>query len=348
MSQRSAAGSDLDQDLADLNINIDHSGDDDLVRGYGLDTNQYNETYFEGIDDAVAHEYFREDEEEETKPPVMPQEYYAQVDEFLNKPPPALGEEDKKKKKKAKDKSSIPQLPQLPSNEHKQKMDKVASKVYATQAPAAAPKAIDVNLLKEAFEYTDQLLRDAVVEEAYEKQRQAPAAKRSQATGNANGGSQFVKKFAAYTNEASMDDASLAYKASSNAQGPFPKSAPADLMSQTSSKAHKKSAGGMGALKMVRDLKHKSQASLEPSRKPPPAANTEFTVARETEVDKKRNPVDYDGLLANLQSGSHLEKLRKELAESQQSLAQSEAVVRNLTGMRSFGGGGGGKKKSSK
>mgnify|MGYP003353875718 CR=1 FL=1 len=50
------------------------------------------------------------------------------------------------------------------------------------------------------------------------------------------------------------------------------------------------------------------------------------------ETDSRRNPLNFDELVANFQNGTTLEKLRKELADSRSSLAQSETVIRELSG----------------
>lgn len=287
------------------------------------------------------------------KPPDMPVEFYHQIDQFLNKPPPSLeggnasNDKDRKKKKKqqqAADKpplpaedATLPNLPPAAGTERKpKKADKaVAGKVYAQPAPPAQ-RVIDPRLLKEAFEYTDQLLREAVVEEALEKQAQAVPS--SKGKGPSNG---IARKFAAAMESHAAHDedaASMAYSHSAGAM--FPRSAPAEMIStKRAGMGSKKGggSGGMGAVKMIRSLKNKAPAGDGPRRALPPPAE-DFVVARENEVDPKRHPVDFDNLVANFQSGASLDRLRKELADSQHSLAQSEEVVRKLTGLTTLGG----------
>eukprot|EP00981_Chlorochromonas_danica_P012327 scaffold4837_cov163-Ochromonas_danica.AAC.8 len=247
----------------------------------------------------------------------------------------------------------------------------ISSRVYDTIAPnqqtSSNAPAIDSQLLKEAFEYTDRLLREAVMEEVLEKQSVADPRQHGKHAGN-NGGdnsgtrqpkqsSRLVSKYAAYVEQRGQD---IAY----DNNGMFPKSAPAEVMRQESSKAHgdvgrkgmnkresnsgsgRSGSGGMGAVKMVRNLKSKSNqelttASAAPTtRRQQSLAGGDFVVTRETETDLKRIPVDFDSLLSNFQTGATLDKLRKELAESQQSLAQSELIVQQLTGLKSLGGAG--------
>jgi hypothetical protein len=181
------------------------------------------------------------------------------------------------------------------------------------------PRMIDSNLLNEAFAYTDQLLREAVIEEAQSMMNDSEAQKKQQY------------------------------------QEHQPRSAPADLLSATKkgieetygqqsiatgggggggSKKKKSSSNRVG---MVRNLKQKNNGfSSSSSTKPSFSQDNAFSVntnIHDTEgPDLKRNTVNYDELIFNFQSGSTLDKLRKELAQSKQSLAQSENVIRELSG----------------
>lgn len=322
--------SQLDHDLRALNIHIDEPNPDDLVRGYGLDTNQYTETYFDGMneEDDAGEEALELDD----RPPEMPQEFYAQIDSFLNKPPPSFATEDKKKKKTPKAAkastvdSTLPPVPMDGDKEKKKSKKAVTGKVYAQPPPAAAQeRSIDPQLLKEAFEYTDKLLREAVLEEASENPQ-------TQALQKPNKGSNaLARKIAAAAYHGGGNIGGGEVFRQEDSMRPYPMSAPAELPSNKP-KTSKKSliAGGMGTVKMIRNLKQRVDGA-------PRRPTEDFVVHREAEVDLKRNPVDFDTLLANFQSGSTLDKLRKELAESQQNLAQSEEVVRKLTGIKSLG-----------
>eukprot|EP01039_Chlorochromonas_danica_P006837 gene6837-7555_t len=396
----------LEKDLSDLNINLndyrnndnndygDDNDNNDIVRGYGLETNHHDvdeHDYFMHLNDNhdkhnrhyINEEYEIEEEYEleedvsnkEDKAPEMPQEFYQQIDDFLKKPPPNFTAKDVIKKK-SKNNNNNSHNNNSNSNRKKssislKKDNPISSRVYDTIAPnqqtSSNAPAIDSQLLKEAFEYTDRLLREAVMEEVLEKQSVADPRQHGKHAGN-NGGdnsgtrqpkqsSRLVSKYAAYVEERGQD---IAY----DNNGMFPKSAPAEVMRQESSKAHgdvgrkgmnkresnsgsgRSGSGGMGAVKMVRNLKSKSNqelttASAAPTtRRQQSLAGGDFVVTRETETDLKRIPVDFDSLLSNFQTGATLDKLRKELAESQQSLAQSELIVQQLTGLKSLGGAG--------
>jgi hypothetical protein len=114
-------------------------------------------------------------------------------------------------------------------------------------------------------------------------------------------------------------------------QQSLPRSAPADLEHDAHSNRvgvasiKKKSTGGINA---VRNLK-KQQG-------PPPQCQSQkrgdFSVVENSEADMRRNPLNFDDLVSNFQNGTTLERLKRELAESQRSLSQSETVIRDLSG----------------
>lgn len=87
-----------------LGITIDEESD--FCRGYGEETNKYNEKYFDQHE--LEEDYTGDDSEINDKAPEMPQQFYHEVDNFLNKPPPKLSNDDinnsSKKKKNAKKK----------------------------------------------------------------------------------------------------------------------------------------------------------------------------------------------------------------------------------------------------
>ncbi|RYY68463.1 hypothetical protein EON63_24790, partial [archaeon] len=138
----------LEAELAELNINLTgkQDGNDDLVRGYGLETNTFNEEYFgENCEnDQVSSDYMdygslvgEDDEGGLDKPPEMPQDFYDEVDMFLKKEPPRIHIDDtgvNKKKSKSKKAKGLP----VSGQEHDGNVDsgevlkkKVKSKVAA-------------------------------------------------------------------------------------------------------------------------------------------------------------------------------------------------------------------------
>lgn len=57
----------------------------------------------------------------------------------------------------------------------------------------------------------------------------------------------------------------------------------------------------------------------------------DFTVTAKVENDMKKNPIDFDSLLRNFETGATLTALRAELAQSKQSLASSESYIKSLS-----------------
>eukprot|EP01031_Cornospumella_fuschlensis_P037358 gene37358-45359_t len=385
----------LEAELAELNINLTgpRDGSEDLVRGYGLETNALNEGYFgEGENDQMSSDYMEygslvgeDDEGGLDKPPEMPQDFYDEVDMFLKKEPPRIHIDDagvNKKKGKPKKAKGLP----ISAQEQDSGVDtgealkkKVKSKVAAYRDGSAAAmganaggpsRPIDPSLLKEAFDYTDKLLKDAMLEEAYEKQMLQQQVKRenkgaahpvaiAQTSTHANpyGNAKPSKKSMHSSN--SVPDDLLSFVSN---KPTHPTSAPA-MLPPTHPPAHPptqlsaypvpasqpmKKSNSMQAVKMVRNLKNAPKPShnstnTKPSHSTPSTlVKSDFQVMTAQETSKEM--VNFEELVNNFTTGSTLEKLRRELAESQASLQKSEDVVMSLTGMKKAGGGGGRRK----
>lgn len=56
-----------------------------------------------------------------------------------------------------------------------------------------------------------------------------------------------------------------------------------------------------------------------------------FNTAMVGEQDLRKNPVDFDELVANFTTGATLQRLRKELEQSKASMADSQKHLRNLS-----------------
>ena len=315
-----------------------------------------NHETFQGDDDEDDEDGAYLDENgENDKAPEMSNEFYMEIDQFLKKPPPKVHLDDpgsgKKKKKKPlkqqkpshfppisqtsydlyQNEYNLDQLPppNLPVNEEdylqqleeshhhqrgkrsKKKGSNNTSNLYQNPINPnkdTKPRAIDNQLLREAFAYTDQLLREAVIDEAN-----------------------------------SMTHQDLPQGSSSKTRNLQPRSAPADLPQSkhkhieeaysstiTTGKSQKKKSSSSSStashkVNVVRQLKQSKQLQHD----------NEFSIGigiSDTEgPDLKRNAVNYDELVYNFQHGVNLEKLRKELQQSKQSLAQSEGIIRELS-----------------
>mmetsp|Transcript_3194 Transcript_3194/g.3462 ORF Transcript_3194/g.3462 Transcript_3194/m.3462 type:complete len:426 (-) Transcript_3194:719-1996(-) len=326
-----------------MNMNSNYLGEDDE---YGDDGDYFDE----GDNNVVVDE-----EGENDKAPEMPNEFYQEIDQFLKKPPPKIhlhddgtGGSGKKKKKKG-SKSSVPSYPSdaphlppiyqtssdlyqtdynvdnipppnvlISEEEYLQQLEEAqlggkrtkkkqgSSNLYQNPVNPnknAKPRTIDHHLLKEAFAYTDQLLRDAIIEESN-----------------------------------TVSDVDL----SRQKGGRQTNSAPADLLSMktkgieeaytgggTFQKTKKKSSSNkVGVIRNLKQNKESSSSRLQ-------IHDNDFQVntnIQETEgPDLKRNALNYDDLVYNFQHGVTLEKLKKELQQSRNSLAQSESMIRELS-----------------
>lgn len=56
-----------------------------------------------------------------------------------------------------------------------------------------------------------------------------------------------------------------------------------------------------------------------------------FNVSNDLDSDNRRNPINFDELISNFQGGVTLQKLRKELEQSKQSMKNSENFMKQLS-----------------
>ena len=336
---------DPDFNLHDLVID-----ESDFCRGYGEDTNKYTEKYFENAnnddDDDDEEEEIGEEADgtlyidDDFKAPEMPEEFYSHVDSFLKRPAPKLhGDDSITKKKDSKSESSIPIFPKINSTKAKELIENTSAEKTVKKPKRKSIKetefkqerAINNALLREAFAYTDQLLREAVIQEvkeAKEKEKQELLAEQS--------------------NHRITTEKVL------------PKSAPqAETVfghpiegATHYSKTQKPSEGGSG-VSAIRKLRNKQASKLKGhsnttynnnsnnsnSNNNSSHANnsnnsnmqSDFDVSADTEVDLKKNAINFDDLVSNFQNGTTLKKLQKELQQSKQSMQRSEQFLKNLS-----------------
>eukprot|EP01034_Spumella_vulgaris_P029423 gene29423-36477_t len=117
------------------------------------------------------------------------------------------------------------------------------------------------------------------------------------------------------------------------------KSAPQSIYGNTSEKQQRGSSGnnkeGGNSVNAIRRLKSTKSTGGAPTQKSSSGSssnlNTGFNTTTEGEVDSRRNAVDFDELVANFQSGATLQRLKKELEQSQASMANSQNYLRNLS-----------------
>lgn len=249
----------------------DDPDDDDFCRGYGSLTN---------MDAELDGNFFEDDGEIDSgkaAAPTMPTDFYEDVEKFLSKGPPVLksgmtGGHGKKKKKqsgattkeagsKMKGNSGGVHLPkisssqsanELDSNMHypsvatdnhtKQQGTKSSKKIryQSSSTVGSTKKEVDQSLLKEAFAYADQLLKDALVEE------QSNAAMKMKADDARNDALPVSKGFA--TRRTASDNLPYAalmqqqqqHQHQQQSSRPLPRSAPSDSAGE---KQHSKASG---------------------------------------------------------------------------------------------------------
>jgi hypothetical protein len=207
-------------------------------------------------------------------------------------------------------------------------------------------RQIDTSLLKEAFAYTDLLLKEAVIEEVESTYMFPPnhpaaiAAAQAQQQGNNKGGNQQMNSHGS-KKLMSADDgliaAGIAGISNAYAEQQHPRSAPnndhhAGNGGGGSGKKKKKSSGSINAIRQLKSNKAAAANNPSATSSSNPNPNDFVTGNDSVNLDYKRNPVNFDELVANFQYGITLEKLKQELAQSQQSLQHSESFIKELSG----------------
>lgn len=326
--------------MNDLDLGIVGVGDeDDFCRGYDAQT---NEGFDEGFDED-NNEYGGTDEdyvdqaEIVDKAPEMPQHFYNNVENFLTMAPPKL-KDTGLKKIKGTGKIQVPiggvQLPDIYSAKHVVDQggpprppavaSKVRSKLHANTNKVKSQPQFDHTLLREAFAYTDKLLKDAIIEEA------------------AAGGTDFVEydgpRPAILKGSSKKMSGKSGGGGGSGLQGKPPASRTAPIESvymaphtdhQAGSRKKVDSAGRerKSVVKRMR-AKIPSEAAMYGANNESEAS---FNVSNDLDSDNRRNPINFDELISNFQGGVTLQKLRKELEQSKQSMKNSENFMKQLS-----------------
>jgi hypothetical protein len=306
--------------MGDYGLEIDGDYDDaDFCRGYGAQTNEDFDEDFQPGDG--SHARF-EDEEVNNKAPEMPQNFYQEVESFLTREPPKLKEPKKIKSLKKDGVAKGLVLPDIYAKNNDvsppqppQATSKVRSKLLSNTNKPTNQRQFDHNLLREAFAYTDKLLKEALIEEANsslendggdgEYQNLPPRAQGKKA-GAAKGPSRTAPIEAVYVT-------------------PHPSSAPASKKKGDSSVYQTSAGGSKGVVKKLR-AKVPSESSLQA-----PNHDAAFNIGNDSGDVGRRNPINFEELVSNFEGGVTLQKLRKELEESKQSMKQSENFMRQLS-----------------
>mmetsp|Transcript_3161 Transcript_3161/g.6574 ORF Transcript_3161/g.6574 Transcript_3161/m.6574 type:complete len:333 (-) Transcript_3161:32-1030(-) len=319
-------------DELQFDVNEEFHDNDDFCRGYGAQT---NEDFDDPDDEEMLMPVFNESEENDTAP-EMPQNFYKEVENFLMRAPPSIKVPGKVKSSKKQGGVVLPDIntrvagpaqpPQPP-----QVTSKVRSKLLSNANKPVPHRNFDHNLLREAFAYTDMLLKEALIEEASQAgsgngtdtnmEYQQPQGK-GKKMGGVGGGAQ-PKSTMSRSRTAPVESIYMAPHSNATAH---PSSAPARKKNNPGA-PYQTSGSSKGVVKKLRS-KVPSEASSTSGR----AESGDFHISNDKDADTgKRNPVNFDELISNFQGGVMLNKLRKELEESQQSMKKSENFMRQLS-----------------
>ena len=319
--------------MNDLDFEGGGGDNEDFCRGYGAQTN-------EGLDEGFDEENYDYDDQNEgqyvdeaevvDKAPEMSQHFYKDVESFLSMAPPKLKDSGLKKDKSLK-KASVSgvQLPDIYANKPSSGesgpprpppvSSKVRSKLHANTNKVKSQPQFDHSLLREAFAYTDRLLKEAIMEEAA-----------------SNGGDFNQHDASGPVVKGNLKKGSGKGTSGGQQAKPVSKTAPIESVYmaphsdyQGGSKKKSDSAGKdrKGVVKRMR-AKIPSEAAMYGNHE---AEGASFNVSNDNESDNRRNPINFDELISNFQGGLTLQKLRKELEQSKQSMKNSENFMKQLS-----------------
>lgn len=320
------SNSEFDKLSSFLKVNNDH---DDICRGQETKEpdGQMSSTFEEDVD--YENGYISDNNDDDSNAPKMPDEFYDNLDGFLKKPPPKLSKSDNIQIKLpisiTDDKVTLPKIPPsvmkppMPQRPPIAKLSKATSKIREIingRANEIIVKPIDENLLREAFAYSDQINREAALEEAMS---------------NAS----LARGHLINDNDYDIDNED---NNNIHMNIIMPRSAPPHAVKKTTTmKSTQKNNNGnkkctsstssVSVVKKIRGQTHNVYISSTSSK------GGEFEVAGNTleEDSFKKNAIDYDALVANFEQGILLQRLRAELEASKQSVSKTTEYMRKLT-----------------
>mmetsp|Transcript_24565 Transcript_24565/g.40947 ORF Transcript_24565/g.40947 Transcript_24565/m.40947 type:complete len:378 (+) Transcript_24565:115-1248(+) len=316
--------------------------------------------------------------------PAMSDDFYQSLDNFLSQGAPKLkdgtGATKKKKNKSSSQKASfLPNIaetkgaiglatasPPLPPQMPSKGRSKIA--VKSTSARVSGPRQVDQKLLQEAFQYTDFLLREALLEESgggkesinEEDGRNAEQGSQQgnkSRKGNTSNGNNANKGYSLQSRTSSIQTvyrtvAPCGSNAGSmnnqNVGGGKKKvmSAGNGMNKQRSAAGTGRGAavGGAGAVSKLRAKIASGPAGTGGGgmgissknnfgRYADEGAAGSFSTAMDSNSSKSSsNAMTFDELVSNFEGGVELQRLRKELELSKQSMKKSEDFMKQLSG----------------
>ncbi|KAI9984482.1 hypothetical protein PInf_005835 [Phytophthora infestans] len=240
---------------------------------------------------SVRSLYREEDREEE--PQESSSGLWDEVEHFLNKPSPNLSNLSGKTSKVDKPPSKLPSL-----NGRRASPDNQATKSRAS----IGPKTIDPKLLQEAFAYANQLQQMSFADEDAEQQRSRN------------------NKTKMHMQRAALGRTNSSSSLLSNGRAGRAKSSSSETRKQKAKAASSSAYSSSVKPKAVR--KKRSTCTFEGSP---------LSVEMGSKAKSKghMDPQTLQALVSNLQNGTRLDELRRELAVSHQSMAISRQVLQD-------------------
>lgn len=332
-------------DESPYKVNINN--EDDIIDDYHLNNNDYDnqKNINDNINDIA---------------PEMPNEFYQNVESFLSKAPPKINDTIPTKLKKLtnnktnneKDVSNqsnniqngmmFPRInhlnpPQPPHNYNhiinnnnivnnnginNNKASKVKSKIY-NDANKKNKSHIDHKLLQEAFEYTDMLLKESILQNENEQ----ILSEEYHVSSNNNSNS----KINIISNQNRTYSLENIYNTTNTITS-----------NNNNEKKNKiKTNSTNNAVGIVKKLRNKSISSTKNSIEKNNNNNIDinndnsnFMIGIKNEndnIEDKKNAINFNELIINFQDGITLQKLKKDLEESQKSMKKSEDFMKQLS-----------------
>jgi hypothetical protein len=341
---------------------VDDAEDDDGMEYYdkGGYEDQEEEEYDDDDDDDgeyASSEYVGDEEHV----PKMPEHFYSDVDSFLSRPPPKVKGQGKKSRAKERldeqitKSASLPVI--MPPRQKAPKMQ-VESKVNTgrTKGPGKkhggyTQRPLDMSLVQQAFQYTEQLqqaaLDDELMNGAEDDEGRATGGHRMKKSGSAPSASasgrdrergdprQHAKTTATgiATNSSDKGPSRVMMSQEEGIYGGTGSGSnrPLNQSAAAAAAAPKKSKGNM-----AKKLRTRTQSSDTGGKAAAMAAAYSsstggFDTSVQQEVTMGRNAVDFDALVANFEQGLTLQKLRAELNESKENMEKSKQAMRQIS-----------------
>ena len=279
-------------------VNITDNAEWDTNNFYGDDEDDRG--MYEYNSDPNKQEAYNENDEDDIAAPVMPQDFYCGFDSFLNKPPPKLGDIATKADDRVglappslevlkKERDDLLKQQRLdPDNKKKAKSISIENKQATGKNKSKLP--FNENLLREALEYTEKLLRE-----------------HNDTEDESDPSSNKISKGPKY----SIRLNNVPEDSSNNNRIDNPVRRRGGSMDRIQKKKG-----------LVKKLRTQTKISSEPL--------DFNTSSNNTELDMKRSPIDYDALVANFEQGLTLKMLKAELEESQRNMARSQEAMKKM------------------